>query len=55
MKPFDGKVALVAAGMRGIGAATVNLLLEGGAKVSVCGVSESPQFDLPKNVFSVNL
>jgi 3-oxoacyl-[acyl-carrier protein] reductase len=39
---FQGKVALVTGGGRGIGAATVQLMAEEGAAVTVCDVDEGP-------------
>ncbi|WP_394834274.1 SDR family oxidoreductase [Pendulispora rubella] len=38
MAEFDGKVALVSGGMSGIGRATVDLLLDRGASVALCGI-----------------
>ena len=45
---FDGKVALVTGGGRGIGAATCELLARDGASVTVCDVDEGPAQEIAR-------
>ena len=49
MKEFENKVALVIGGTSGIGNATANALLEGGATVHVVGRNTDKIADAPNS------